>query len=43
MKKNVIDEIKQVTAYFERRLPQTGKTVELKIAGDKEAFAINKF
>ena len=26
MKTNVMDEIKQVTTYFERRLPQTGKT-----------------
>ena len=38
-KKNVIDEIKQVTTYFERRLPQTGKSVELKISGDEHAFA----
>ncbi len=40
VKKNVIDEIKQITTYFERRLPQTGKTVELKIAGDEEAFGL---
>jgi len=39
VKKNVIDEIKQVTNYFERRLPQTGKTVELKISGDEHASA----
>jgi anti-sigma regulatory factor (Ser/Thr protein kinase) len=39
IKKNVIDEIKQVTSYFERRLPQTGKLVELKISGDEQAFA----
>lgn len=39
VKKNVIDEIKQVTTYFERRLPQTGKTVELKISGDEKAYA----
>ena len=37
--KNVIEEMKQVIAYFERRLPQTGKTVELKISGDKDACA----
>ena len=39
VKKNVMDEIKQVTNYFERRLPQTGKTVELKISGDDQAYA----
>jgi signal transduction histidine kinase len=33
---NVFDEIKKVTDYFQRRLPQTGKTVELTIEGDKE-------
>ena len=38
-KKNVIEEMKQVVAYFERRLPQTGKTVELKIIGDESACA----
>jgi len=38
-KTNVRDEIKQVTTYFERRLPQTGKTVELKILGDEHVFA----
>lgn len=38
-KTNVIDEIKQITSYFERRLPQTGKSVELKISGDEKAFA----
>jgi len=37
--KNVIEEMKQVIAYFERRLPQTGKTVELKISGDENACA----
>ena len=37
--KNVIEEIKQVTDYFERRLPQTGKSVELKISGDEQAEA----
>ena len=39
IKKNVIEEMKQVVAYFERRLPQTGKTVELKIIGDESACA----
>jgi len=38
-KKNVIEEMKQVIAYFERRLPQTGKSVELKIIGDESACA----
>jgi signal transduction histidine kinase len=38
-KKNVIEEMKQVIAYFERRLPQTGKSVELKISGDEKACA----
>jgi signal transduction histidine kinase len=39
LQKNVIEEIKQVTDYFERRLPQTGKSVELKISGDEQAEA----
>jgi len=39
IKKNVIEELKQVTAYFERRLPQTGKSVELNISGDENACA----
>ncbi len=39
IKKNVIEEMKQVIAYFERRLPQTGKSVELKISGDENACA----
>jgi anti-sigma regulatory factor (Ser/Thr protein kinase) len=38
-KKNVIEEMKQVIAYFERRLPQTGKSVELEISGDENACA----
>jgi signal transduction histidine kinase len=38
-KTNVIEELKKVTAYFERRLPQTGKSVELKIEGDENACA----
>ena len=35
----VIEELKRVTSYFERRLPQTGKSVELKISGDEETCA----
>jgi len=38
-KTNVIEELKRVIAYFERRLPQTGKSVELKILGDEKACA----
>jgi len=38
-KTNIMDDIKQVTNYFERRLPQTGKSVELKISGDEQAYA----
>ncbi|MBT8380099.1 MAG: HAMP domain-containing histidine kinase [Ignavibacteria bacterium] len=38
-KTNVIDELKKVTSYFERRLPQTGRSVDLKIAGDENACA----
>jgi len=38
-KTNVMDDIKQVTTYFERRLPQTGKSLELKISGDEQAYA----
>lgn len=38
-KMNVIAEMKQVTSYFERRLPQTGKSVDLKITGDEKACA----
>jgi len=38
-KTNVVEELNKVTAYFERRLPQTGKSVELKIEGDKNACA----
>jgi hypothetical protein len=36
---NVIEELKKVTSYFERRLPQTGKSVELTIIGDETACA----
>jgi len=39
LQKNVIEEIKQITDYFERRLPQTGKSVELKILGNEHAQA----
>jgi signal transduction histidine kinase len=38
-KTNVIEELKKVTTYFERRLPQTGKSVELKINGDESTCA----
>jgi signal transduction histidine kinase len=38
-KMNVINELKTVTNYFERRLPQTGKSVELNISGDENAYA----
>jgi hypothetical protein len=38
-KQNVIEELKQVTSYFERRLPQTGKKVDLIISGDENACA----
>ncbi len=37
--KIVFDEIMKVVDYFQRRLPQTGKKVELKIEGDKTAEA----
>lgn len=36
---NVTEELKKVTSYFERRLPQTGKSVELSITGDENACA----
>lgn len=32
--RNVYEEAKKVTAYFNRRLPQTGKTVELNVSGN---------
>ncbi len=35
----VFDEVKKVTDYFNRRLPQTGKSVELSISGDNNACA----
>lgn len=37
---NLYDEAVKVTDYFNRRLPQTGKTVELKIEGDKNLCAM---
>jgi K+-sensing histidine kinase KdpD len=35
----IVEELKKVTDYFERRLPQSGKQVTLKIAGDKQVTA----
>jgi len=35
----VYDEVKKVTEYFNRRLPQTGKTVELTVTGDQNSCA----
>ena len=35
----VYDEVKKVTEYFNRRLPQTGKTVELTISGNQTCCA----
>ena len=35
----VYEEVKKVTEYFNRRLPQTGKTVELTISGNKTCCA----
>lgn len=35
----IYEELKKVTDYFERRLPQTGKTVSLTIEGDKRVCA----
>lgn len=40
MKKKVVySEIYNLIGYFERRLPQTGKNVELKISGDEQVCA----
>lgn len=36
----VYEELKRVTSYFERRLPQTGKSVSLSIQGDIQACAM---
>ncbi len=38
-KMNVFKEVSNVIKYFERRLPQTGKKVELKITGNKKVCA----
>ncbi|MDP2364307.1 MAG: HAMP domain-containing sensor histidine kinase [Ignavibacteria bacterium] len=35
----VFEEVKKVTEYFNRRLPQTGKTVELSVQGDQNCCA----
>ncbi len=35
----VFEEVKKVTEYFNRRLPQTGKTVELTVNGDQNCCA----
>lgn len=37
--KVVYNEVKKVTEYFERRLPQSGKSVELTISGDDKVCA----
>jgi signal transduction histidine kinase len=37
---NVIETIERTTEYFHRRLPQTGKQVELRIKGDRDATAL---
>jgi signal transduction histidine kinase len=37
--KVVYNEVKKVTEYFERRLPQTGKSVELSISGNSNVCA----
>jgi len=38
-KKIVYEEIATIVEYFERRLPQSGKNVELKISGNREVYA----
>jgi anti-sigma regulatory factor (Ser/Thr protein kinase) len=35
----VYDEIRKVIEYFHRRLPQTGRTIDLNVEGDKEVCA----
>jgi anti-sigma regulatory factor (Ser/Thr protein kinase) len=37
--KIVYEEIKKVVDYFQRRLPQTGRTIDLTISGDKQVSA----
>jgi hypothetical protein len=39
----VFDEAKKVTEYFNRRLPQTGKTIELTVNGNDKCCATNEF
>ena len=34
----ILEELKKVTDYFERRLPQTGKLVKLEIEGEKDVY-----
>lgn len=36
---NIFSEIKKVVKYFERRMPQSGKNVEIKILGEENATA----
>ncbi len=36
----VYEEVKKVTEYFNRRLPQTGKTVDLSVQGDQNCCAL---
>ena len=36
---NVYEEINKVTEYFERRIPQIGKVIQLKIEGNKDLYA----
>lgn len=38
-KLNVIEEVNKVADYFKRRLPQTGKAVEINVTGDETAMA----
>ncbi len=37
--KNVFDEVRKVVEYFQRRLPQTSKSVSLTLDGDKEVYS----
>ena len=39
-KLNVYNTVANVSEYFQRRLPQTGKKISLKIAGDKSTFSM---
>lgn len=36
---NIYEEVSKVVEYFQRRVPQSGKTVELTIEGDKNIFS----